>query len=229
MQASQDDLKAFGERRAREEERNAIAFIGERYRRNGHAFEVFGAYLGELRGDARAAAIRDLAKRVGLTVKAELAFLDMCGHPYPRDREPVVAPVGTGWLKGVVAGVVAGAIALLALLFVGCGHSDPYRPAVGTGKATARVITLVHTSVDATRVIRLRLVTINNPSTEDQILDCHSERIRFPAGKAAEVLLLPGDTGCDLHADVEYSPNTEYPSVPIPDVPIGVTVKDVAK
>ena len=92
MQASPDYLRAFGERRQREEERNAVAFLGTRYRRIADSLEVFGAYLGELRGDARAAAIRDLCKRVGLTVRAELAFLDLCGHPYPRDGEPVKAP-----------------------------------------------------------------------------------------------------------------------------------------
>lgn len=116
-------------------------------------------------------------------------------------------------------------VACVVLALFGCGHTDPYRPAVGTGKATATVVTEVHMSVDGLKPIRWRLVTINNPSADDQILDCHSERVRFPAGTAADVLLLPRDTGCDLHADVEYSPNTEVPGIPIPDVPIGAAIK----
>ena len=96
-----------------------------------------------------------------------------------------------------------------ALMLAGCA-SSPWRPATGTGPARATVNVFVHLSVDDHRVIRRRVVTVNNPTDDEVILDCASMRVRFPAHAAAEVLLMPGDKGCDLQNNVTY--------VPIPDV-----------
>ena len=65
------------------------------------------------------------------------------------------------------------------------------------------------------------MIIADNPTDEDQILECSTFRSRIPPHKAADFLLMPMDTACDFHNDVEYQ------SIPIPDVPIGVTVKDV--
>lgn len=83
MQASEDELAAFGERRRREEERDAVAWLGGEYRRLGNSFDVFASYVGQLRSDHRADALADLARRVGHTIKGELAVLELLGHPFP--------------------------------------------------------------------------------------------------------------------------------------------------
>lgn len=103
-----------------------------------------------------------------------------------------------------------------ALAFIG-GCASTFRPATGTGNATARVALLVHVAIDGQRVIRRRMVVVNNPTDDEVLLDCHSFRWRIPAHMAGDALLMPADTACDLQSAEVY--------VPIPDVPIGVVVR----
>jgi hypothetical protein len=107
------------------------------------------------------------------------------------------------------------AILLFALLFV-VGCAGAYRPATGTGKATARVCELRR--IVWPRVEVRRLVIVNNPTDEDVIVDCDSARYRFAPHTGGDLLLMPGETHCDMMNDTTY--------VPIPDVPIGVMVKN---
>lgn len=50
------------------------------------------------------------------------------------------------------------------------------------------------------------IADVNNPTDDEVILDCGALRVRFPAHKAADVLLMPGDKGCDLMNDATYVP-----------------------
>src|SRR5678815_3005942 len=90
MQATENELRAWGERKQREEERDAVAWLGSEYRRIGNALDVFASYLGRLQPHHRADALAELARRVQETVKGELAVLGLIGHPYvvePRERK----------------------------------------------------------------------------------------------------------------------------------------------
>ena len=106
---------------------------------------------------------------------------------------------------------------LAIVLLAGCASSS-YRPATGTGKATARVSTYVHLSVDDTRVVRWRVVTVDNPTANEMMLECGALRFRIPPRMAADALLLPNDKGCDAHDATDFSPNDENTGIPIPDV-----------
>ncbi|HUG49878.1 MAG TPA: hypothetical protein VLZ78_02665 [Terrimesophilobacter sp.] len=95
---------------------------------------------------------------------------------------------------------LAGAVALA--LLTGCASS--WRPATGTGPASFRLLELRRFRAGTARVEVRRIVIVDNPTGEDVILDCVSARFRIGPHLATDVLLMPGDKGCDLHNDVEY-------------------------
>lgn len=101
----------------------------------------------------------------------------------------------------------------LAALLLLAGCAPTWRPATGTGKATVSVHVFTVVALDGQRIIRRRIATVNNPSPDEVVLDCGALRVRFPAGKAADVLLLPYDRGCDLMNDTTYVPIEDVTSV----------------
>lgn len=95
MQANNDELRAFGERRQYEQEADAAAIVGNVYASAAHAFEVLGAYLGRLRGADRARVIEAVCRKVEATIEAERYFLAAC-------RSQQIAPKRKGfraWLS----------------------------------------------------------------------------------------------------------------------------------
>jgi hypothetical protein len=121
-------------------------------------------------------------------------------------------------VKTLVAGVLAFVGACVVLALAGC--TPGWRPATGTGKATVRYCELRR--IVWPRIEARRLVIVDNPTAEDVIVDCDSARFRVPPRLATDVLLMPGDSHCDAHNDVEYGTGD---SIPIPDVPIGAAIK----
>lgn len=94
----------------------------------------------------------------------------------------------TVWL-GFIAVIAAGAL----------GCSEAFPSATPGPRATSSV--QVFRRVDREP---LYIVTVNNPTKHDVIIDCDEGRHRIPAGKRVEVLLTPDDANCDLKNDVEY-------------------------